>query len=66
MDKVIPIFQAVCVLIAAAILGNWFFAEQRKLRACGRPWYAVYFTTPGIVIVCIILLLPLLFQLKGI
>ncbi|RJQ78746.1 MAG: hypothetical protein C4519_11810 [Desulfobacteraceae bacterium] len=64
MEKIGPILQMVCVLIAASILGNWFLAELKRARAVGKPWYAVYFTTPGIVIICIILLVPLIVRLK--
>ena len=58
------IIQAACILIAASILGNWFLAELKKTRAGGKPWYAVYLTTPGFLVVIIILLLPLFIGLR--
>jgi hypothetical protein len=58
------IIQAVCVLIAASIVGNWFLAELRKSKTCGKPWYAVYLTPPGILIVVVILLVPVIVGLR--
>jgi len=58
------IIQAACVLIAASILGNWFLAELKRSKASGKPWYAVYMTPPGILIVALILLLPIVIGLK--
>lgn len=50
--------KAVCILIAACMLGNWFMTELKKSRREKKPWYAVYLTIPGILIVTAILLLP--------
>jgi hypothetical protein len=48
------------VLIAAVILGNWYLAEYKKARMAGLPWYRAYFSLPGILIVIIILVLPVI------
>jgi hypothetical protein len=48
------------VLIAAVILGNWYLAEYKKARMAGLPWYRAYFSLPGILIVIIILILPVI------
>jgi hypothetical protein len=58
------IIQTACVLIAASILGNWFLAEFKKLKAAGKQWYAVYLTPPGLLVAAIIILLPLYFGLQ--
>jgi len=50
----------ICVLAAAAILGNWFLTEVRKSKILGRPWYAAYWSIPGIVIILLVVLLPLI------
>jgi hypothetical protein len=47
------------ILAAAALLGNWFLHELRLARRNGKPWYAVYLTPPGILIVLAALVLPL-------
>ncbi len=47
------------VLLAAAILGNWFLAEVRAARRRGRPWYAAYLSVPGLLILAA-LAVPLL------
>jgi hypothetical protein len=57
------VVQLVCVLAAASMLGNWFLAEFKKFKAVGKPWYAVYLSPPGVLIVAIILLLPLILGL---
>ena len=44
------------------IVGNWFLSELRKARAQNRPWYHAYlYTTPGILILIALLVLPLLY-----
>jgi hypothetical protein len=48
------------VLLAAGILGQWYLTEYRKARMAGLPWYRAYFSLPGILIVLLILLLPIL------
>lgn len=65
MGKIGPLLEGICVLLAASILGNWFLTEHRRSRALGKPWYAGYLTIPGILIICIVLLLPFLFRLKS-
>jgi hypothetical protein len=64
MTVIALIIQTAFILIAASILGKWFLAELKKSRAGGKPWYAVYLTTPGFLIVIIILLLPLFVGLR--
>lgn len=54
------IIKSLCVLIAAIMLGRWFLGESRRLKAIGRPWYAVYLSLPGLIIIAIVILLPLL------
>ena len=60
MAKFLPIIQFACILAAAAILGNWFLKEIRKAKIMGKPWYAPYLSTPGIIILLLIVLLPLI------
>ncbi|MGD8835897.1 MAG: hypothetical protein PVJ19_13215 [Desulfobacteraceae bacterium] len=52
--------QYLPVLIAAAILGNWYLTEYRKAKLAGQPWYRAHFSLPGILIVILIFLLPLI------
>ena len=56
----ISVLKLVAVLAAAVILGNWYQSESRRLRARGKPWYALYLTLPGVLIILVILL-PILF-----
>ena len=60
MAKLLPFIQIVCALAAAATLGNWFLTEVKKSKILGKPWYAAYLSTPGIVILLLIVLLPLI------
>jgi hypothetical protein len=59
----LKIVQLIAVLLAACILGNWYLAEYKKARAAGLPWYRAYFSLPGILIILLIFLLPLLARL---
>lgn len=54
-----------CTLLAAIILGNLFMVETRKARAKNAPWYAPYFTLPGMMVLSAVLGLPLLFWIIG-
>ena len=56
----LKILQFICVLVAASILGQWYLAEYRKARIKALPWYRTYFSLPGILIVVLILLLPII------
>lgn len=60
MDKLLPFIQIVCALGAATILGNWFLTEARKSKKLGKPWYTAYLSAPGIIILVLIVLLPLI------
>ncbi|MDL2270138.1 hypothetical protein LJC41_09280 [Desulfosarcina sp. OttesenSCG-928-G17] len=52
------ILKAISILAAAFLLGNWYLSEARKAKAAGKPWYASYFTLPGILII-LALMIPL-------
>jgi len=54
------IIQFIAVLGAASILGHWYLAEYKKARLSNLPLYRAYFTLPGILIILLILLLPIL------
>ena len=58
----VTIIKAVAVLIAALILGNSFLAELKKARALNLPWYKPYLTPPGIVILIVILVVPIILK----
>jgi hypothetical protein len=57
---VVELLKAVAVLAAAAIIGNWFMAELKKSRREKKPWYAVYLTVPGALVLIAIAVLPIL------
>lgn len=46
------------VLIASIIVGKWFLAEVSKSKQKGEPWYKPYLSIPGIIIIIISLLAP--------
>jgi hypothetical protein len=58
--QVLKIIQLIAVLLAACILGNWYLTEYKKARASHLPLYRAYFSLPGVLIILLILLLPLL------
>jgi hypothetical protein len=53
------ILKMIAILAAAALLGNWFLSELRAARRNGKPWFAVYLTAPGILVVMAAVLLPI-------
>ncbi len=59
MNVVVQIIKMAAVLIAAIMLGNWFFQEVKSARARQKPWYTPYLTPPGIAILMIAVVLPL-------
>ena len=60
LSLILKNLQYLSVLIAAAILGNWYLAEYKKAKLAGQPWYRAFFSLPGILIVILIFLLPLI------
>ena len=51
MSSFLEIIKYVPVLIAALLLGNWFMTEVKKAKIQHKPWYAPYFSIPGILII---------------
>jgi len=64
MQVLTTLIQAVCVLIAAGILGNWYLKEAQRIKKTSKPWYAVYFSAPGLLTIALLLLLPLAIYLR--
>jgi len=60
MNTILLILKAVAVLIGASMLGNWFLAELRSVKRKGLPWYTVYLSPPGMLVVVIVLVFPVL------
>ena len=57
------ILKSVAVLVAALIVGNAFLEELKKARALGLPWYKPYLTLPGILILIVILVIPIILKI---
>ncbi len=64
MQIVVTLIQAACILLAAVILGNWYLKDIKRIKREGRPWYTVYLSIPGLLIIGLLLLLPLVKYLK--
>ncbi|MGM0453430.1 MAG: hypothetical protein ACQERN_09730 [Thermodesulfobacteriota bacterium] len=56
----VEIIQLLALFTAAIILGNWFLSETKKAKVQRAPWYQPYLSPPGILIVLIVILLPIL------
>lgn len=50
MGTIIQIIKYGAALAAAMMLGHWFLAEAKRLKAQDEPLYKAYFTVPGIMI----------------
>ena len=64
MTTIISLLKVVAILVAAVLLGNWYQAQTKKVRAEGKPWYKIYTSLPGILIIVIMLLPVILWLLK--
>ena len=64
MEIVKTIIQLICILAAAALLGNWYLKEAQRLKKAGKPWYAIYLSLPGLLIIGLVILLPLILHFK--
>ncbi len=58
MESVPVILKVVAIGVAVLILGRWFRAEQKKCIMERKPIQNAYFSTPGIIIMVIMLTLP--------
>jgi len=59
MSMLSQIIKMIAILAAASLLGNWFLRELRLARRNHKPWYAVYLTPPGILILLAAIILPI-------
>jgi hypothetical protein len=59
MTMLSQIIKMIAILAAAGLLGNWFLSELRAARSQGKPWYAVYLTPPGILVLLAAVFLPI-------
>lgn len=62
MPMLVQALKLAAVLLAAALLGNWFLAEFKKARRRNLPWYSVYLSPPGLLIIAAIAV-PLVYWL---
>lgn len=60
MAYITQIIKAIAILAAAGLLGNWFLKELRSARRLGKPWFAVYLTPPGLLVIIAAVFLPLM------
>lgn len=63
MAALLELMKVCAVLIASAMLGNWFLSEVKASKKKGAPWYTPYISIPGIIVICSIILLPVLLWL---
>lgn len=64
MEIVKALIQVICILLAAGLLGNWYLKELQSIKRAGKPWYAIYTSPPGLLIIALIFLLPLIMYFK--
>jgi phage-related protein len=53
------IVKIIATLVAAILVGNWFMSEVKKARFKGAPWYQPYVSIPGLLIILVVLLVPI-------
>lgn len=59
MEKLVFLVKIIAVCIAAGLLGNWFSDEVKNAKRRGDPPYKAYATPPGILIILLVILLPI-------
>lgn len=60
MNTLLLILKVLALLIGASMLGNWFLAELRSAKRKSLPWYTAYISAPGILIIIIVVLFPII------
>ena len=65
LSTLLDIVKLIAILVAAILLGNWFLAEVREGRLKRKPWYHAYMSTPGILILLALLILPIIVWIKN-
>jgi hypothetical protein len=53
------LLKIIATLVAAILVGNWFMSEVKKARFKGAPWYQPYVSIPGLLIILVVLLVPI-------
>ena len=56
----VEILKAVAILVAAILVGNWYLAENKKKDVGKEPWYTLYLSPPGLVVIAAVLIIPLI------
>jgi hypothetical protein len=59
VETLTTIVRIIAPLVAAILVGNWFMSEVKKARFKGAPWYQPYISIPGLLIILLILLVPI-------
>jgi hypothetical protein len=60
MDTLFQLLKVCAILVASAMLGNWFLSEVKASKRRGAPWYTPYVSIPGIIVIGFIILVPVL------
>jgi hypothetical protein len=60
MDALIQLLKVCAILVASAMIGNWFLSEVKASKRRGAPWYTPYVSIPGIIVIGFIILVPIL------
>jgi len=56
----VDILKAVAILIAAILVGNWYLTENKKKRISKEPWYTLYLSPPGLIVIAAVLIIPVI------
>ena len=59
MATLLSLLKMASVLLGGILLGRMFFAEVKKAKRSGAPWYTPYLTAPGI-LTLLALMLPII------
>ena len=56
----VDILKAVAILVAAILIGKWYLTENKKKRSSKEPWYTLYLSPPGLIVIAAVLIIPII------
>jgi len=60
VQGIVTIIKMIAVFAAATYLGRWFQDEIKKSTIRKEPWHKPYLSLPGLIILAVMFLLPVL------
>lgn len=56
VERFLELVKMGAALGSAMLLGHWFLAEVKRVKAAGQPFYRAYMTIPGVLVALAVLI----------